>query len=60
MNEGVRMKRRRTAKIVLGVTFGVLLTRVLLSFCAVGLFFHFFYARSAHIGSDRPDGSRYL
>ena len=39
------MKRRRTAKIVLGVTSGVLLTRVLLSFCAIGLFFHFFYAR---------------
>lgn len=39
------MNRRQTACIVFGCVSGTLIRRAVLAFCAVGLFFHFFYAR---------------
>ena len=38
------MKRRRT-RIIIGCVLGTLLWRAVAAFCAVGLFFHFFFAR---------------
>ncbi|MBR3038620.1 MAG: alpha/beta fold hydrolase [Clostridia bacterium] len=39
------MKKSRTVRIVLCIVIGVLLARIAMSFCAVGLFYRFFYAR---------------